>query len=196
MSYADEMKNLVGDIKGSHRERTAYLKDLFRETQSLLEADRRELREMARELREFLAKGENARMVDFRAMMKDIQARIAAIGRRAREVRADAQGLLRQFDKEIEDMRKDVKAFLSKSETDRMADFRAMLKDIQDRVADIFRTTKGLLGEYKEERKRAAGYWAALAGKAEAAVAAPAPKARPAPAKPKPKKRKRRKKKK
>ncbi|MBU4370205.1 hypothetical protein KKG58_05685 [Patescibacteria group bacterium] len=183
MSYADEMKNLVGDIKSSHRDRTADVKNLFSETQELLEADRKELQEMAKELKDFLAKSENARMTDFRSMIKGIQDRVE-------EIEADSRKLLAQFDKEMAEMSKDLKAFLAKGENERMADFRVMAKDIQARITEIFRDTKGLLGEYKEERKRAAGYWASLGGKIKEDEQAISTAAKPA-AKPKPKAKKR-----
>jgi len=151
MAWAQEMKNLAAEIKTGRKDRTARIGEIKRETRDILgKADdymkgvANELKEMARDLKNFLAKSEDTRKKDFDGMMKGIQAKIKEI-----------QG--------------DVKDFLAKSEEKRMADFRAVMKDVTNRVNDIKETVKGTLGGYKAERKEAAGYWDRLKGK-EAAV--------------------------
>ena len=162
MAWAQEMKNLAAEIKTGHRDRTARIGEIKRETRDILgKADdymkgvANELKEMARDLKNFLAKSEDTRKKDFDVMMKGIQAKIKEI-----------QG--------------DIKDFLAESEEKRMADFRAMMKDVTNRVDDIKETVKGTLGGYKAERKEAAGYWARLKGK-EAAVVEEAEEAEEAP---------------
>ena len=68
----------------------------------------------------------------------------------------DTHDLLARFDKELEEMAADLKAFLSKSEKDRMADFGKMMKDIQARVKSIFGDTGELLGRFDKELKEMA----------------------------------------
>ena len=86
MAWAQEMKNLEADIKTSHRDRTARLGEIKRETGNILGAAddymkrvAAELKEMARDLKDFLAKSEDTRKKDFDAMMKGIQDRIEEI---------------------------------------------------------------------------------------------------------------------
>lgn len=144
MAYAQEMKNLAAEIKTSHQDRTQYIADVKDATHELIAKFQGELKEMARDLKDFLAKSEDTRKKDFDGMMKGIQVKIKEI-----------QG--------------DVKDFLAESEEKRMADFKVTMKDITDRVDDIKKTARGMLGNYKTERKEAAGYWGRLKGK-EAAV--------------------------
>lgn len=144
MAWAQEMKNLAAEIKTSHRDRTKYVEDVKNDTYELIARFQGELKEMARDLKDFLAKSETDRKKDFNALYKAIQA-------------------------QIRDIKGGVKDFLSKSEEKRMADFKVLMKDVTGAVEAIQRTTKALLGDYAAERKEAAGYWARLKGK-EAAV--------------------------
>ncbi|MDP2648063.1 MAG: hypothetical protein Q8P35_02380 [Candidatus Yanofskybacteria bacterium] len=68
----------------------------------------------------------------------------------------DTADLLSRFDKELKEMAADLKAFLSKSEKDRMADFSKMMKDIQARVKSIFGDTGELLARFDKELKEMA----------------------------------------
>ena len=152
MAWAQEMKNLAAEIKTGHKDRTARIGEIKRETRDILgKADdymkgvANELKEMARDLKNFLAKSEDTRKKDFDVMMKGIQAKIKEI-----------QG--------------DVKDFLAESEEKRIAGFKAMMKDVTGKVNEIKASVKGLLGGYRAERKEAAGYWVRLKGKETAVV--------------------------
>lgn len=70
--------------------------------------------------------------------------------------RKDTHELLVRFDKELKEMAQDLKALLSKSEKDRMADFHKMMKDIQARVKNIFGDTGELLARFDKELKEMA----------------------------------------
>lgn len=170
MAYAQELKNLVAEIKAGHRDRAARIDEIKRETGEILrEADNYmkkvagELKDMARDLKNFLTNSEATRKKDFSSMMGEIQAKI----------------------KEIKGYMKDL---LLRSEEKRIADFKALMKDIAGDIAGIKKRveslkddTKGMLSGYKAERKEAAGYWARLEGKEEAAPteeAAPKPRKR------------------
>lgn len=151
MAYAQELKNLVAEIKAGHRDRAARIDEIRGETRDILKgADdyikkvAGELKDMARDLKDFLAKSEGTRKKDFNAMMGEIQAKI----------------------KEIKGYMKDL---LLRSEEKRIADFKALMKDIagdiagiKKRVEGLKEDTRGMLSGYKAERKEAAGYWARL----------------------------------
>jgi len=79
MAYAQELKNLVAEIKTSHRDRTAYVKDIKDTTHELIARFRKELQEMAKDLKDFLAKSEETRKKDFADFYKEIQERVKAV---------------------------------------------------------------------------------------------------------------------
>ena len=158
MAWAQETKNLVAEIKTGHNDRTARIGEIKRETKNILGAADdymkqvvTELKEMAGDLKKFLATSEETRKKDFDVMMKGIQAKIK-----------DIQG--------------DVKDFLAKSGEKRMVDFKALMKDVTGAVDTIRKSTKDLLGDYKAERNDAARYWVSIRGKEEAEKAPVAPK--------------------
>jgi len=155
MAYAQEMKNLVADIKTSHQDRTQYLEDLKGDTHELIARFQGELKEMARVLKDFLAKSEETRKKDFDAMIKTIQARV-------KDIKGDTADLLVQFDKEMKELAANLKEFLKKSEATRMADFKGMMQDIVADIEAIRKAVGTILVDYKAERKEAAGYWASL----------------------------------
>ena len=186
MAYAQELKNLVAEIKTGHKDRTARIGEIKEETHDLIAQYQRELKEMAIDLKDFLAKSEETRKKDFNAMMGKIRARV-------KDIKGNTADLLAKFDKEMKELAADLKDFLKKSETTRMADFKAMMKNITADIGAIRRSVSDLLVGYKAERKEAAGYWAGLRGRGEAA--APEAPVTPKPA-PKAKRRKARRKKK
>ena len=170
MAWAQEMKNLVAEIKTSHRDRTQYVADVKDATHELIARFQGELKEMARDLKDFLAKSEDTRKKDFDAMIKAIRARV-------KDIKGDTADLLVQFDKEMKELAADLKDFLKKSEATRIADFKGMMKDINADIDAIRKAVGTILANYKAERKEAAGYWARLKAREEAAPAAPsAPK--------------------
>lgn len=144
MAYAQEMKNLAANIKISHKDRTAGIKEIKKETRDILAAADHymknigvELKDAAEDLKDFLAKSEETRKRDFNAMIREIQAKI-------KEIKGDA------------------KSFLAKSEEERIAIFKAIMKDVTGKAEEIKKSMKGMLGNYKAERKEAAEYWASI----------------------------------
>lgn len=147
MAWAQEMKNLAAEIKIGHKDRTARIGEVKGETRNILaEADAYikkvaiELKDAAKDMRDFLARSEETRKKDFNTMIGGIQAK-------------------------IKEIKGDVKDFLSKTKDKRMADFKALMKDVMGKVEEIKKSTKDLLGDYKAERKEAMGYWTKLKGK-------------------------------
>ncbi len=161
MAWATEMKNLVGDIKTSTRDRLRFVKDNQKDTHDLLARFGQELKEMAADLKAFLSKSEKDRMTDFHKMITAIQAQVKCIF-------GDTHDLLARFDKELKEMVKDLEDFLAKSEQTRMADFKTTMKDVQSRINDIQKHVSDLLGGYTEERKEAHGHWEVLRKKERA----------------------------
>jgi len=99
MAYAQEMKNLVVEIKTGHRDRTNRIGSIKKETRDILrDADdymgrvARELKEMAATLKDSLGKGEAARIANFKTMMKDIIADVGVIRRSVNDLLADYEG--------------------------------------------------------------------------------------------------------
>lgn len=108
MSLATSMKSLVEDIQASTRERHAFVKDVTKDVEALLarfdkeqEDVRKELKEMAAEVKRFLSHSEKARKEDFAAMMKDIADRLEDISKWQKDVRKDARGLVREYTADI-----------------------------------------------------------------------------------------------
>lgn len=104
MSLATAMKSLVEDIQASTRERHTFVKDVTKDVKELLarfdkeqEDMREELKEMAKDLRHFLANSEKARKEDFAAVMKDIAGRLDDIRKWQKDVRKDARDLVKEY---------------------------------------------------------------------------------------------------
>lgn len=103
MSLATSMKNLVDDIHASKTERHVFVKDMSKDVKELLarfnkeqEDLVKELKEMATEVKKFLANGEKVRKEDFAAMMGTITARLEDISKWQKDVRKDAQKLIKE----------------------------------------------------------------------------------------------------
>ncbi|MEK7121741.1 MAG: hypothetical protein AAB857_03470, partial [Patescibacteria group bacterium] len=69
MSLALSMKSLVEDIKSSRSDRHAWVKDSRHETRALIARFGKELKEMAADLKKFLAESEDSRKEDFGIIM-------------------------------------------------------------------------------------------------------------------------------
>ena len=104
MSVATSMKDLVEDIKASTTERHAFVRDMTKDVKELLvrfdkeqENLVRELKEMAEEVKKFLAHSEKARKEDFAEVMKDIAVRLDDIRKWQKGVRKDARELVKEY---------------------------------------------------------------------------------------------------
>lgn len=104
MSLATSMKNLVEDIQVSAQDRRAFVKDTTKDVKEILvrfdkeqEDIVKEIKEMAKNLRNFLANSEKARKEDFAVVMKDIAARLEDISKWQKDVRRDAKELIKEY---------------------------------------------------------------------------------------------------
>ena len=96
---------------------------------------------------------------------KDRTARIGGIKRETRNILGAADDYMKGVAAELKEMARELKDFLAESEEKRAADFQVMIKEVKGVVAQIKKTTKGLLADYKTERKEAAEYWVSLGAK-------------------------------
>ena len=97
MSLALSMKSLVEDIKSSRSDRHAWVKDSRHETRALIARFGKELKEMAADLKKFLAESEDSRKEDFGIIMKSIKKDLADIKARQNEVRKEARSLVKEY---------------------------------------------------------------------------------------------------
>ena len=104
MSVATSMKNLVEDIQTSTRDRHAFVKGTAKDVKELLtrfnkeqEDIVKELKEMAADVRIFLANSEKVRKEDFAEVMKNIAARLSDIKKWQKDVRKDARELVKEY---------------------------------------------------------------------------------------------------
>ena len=70
MSYANEMKNLVEDIKVSMKDRVKFVKD-NKKIRRICWSIRRGDRKNGKRFKDFLAKNEERRMADFKIVMNE-----------------------------------------------------------------------------------------------------------------------------
>jgi DNA-binding ferritin-like protein len=89
-----------------------------------------EHKKMASELKRYLAHADSGRLEDFRAMMKEIQSRQTE---RGREVRL----ALEAFQREQDEMARELKALLAKGESLGIGDFKAALERVRTRQENI-----------------------------------------------------------
>ncbi len=97
MSLAASMKDLVEDIRFSTEDRHAFVKNVTKDVKELIARFDKELEEMAKDLRHFLANSEKARKEDFAAMMKDIAARLEDISKWQKDIRKGARELIKEY---------------------------------------------------------------------------------------------------
>ena len=143
---------------------------------------------MSKELKSNLAKGEEDRLKDFKALMGEIKKFVGGVVK-------ETAALLKKLQEEYKDMADELKDSLAKGETERLKAFKGMMKDtlkgIEDietyvanklkefsdahadmseelkkelakYVAGIVSETKKLLGGFADEREKMAADWQAL----------------------------------
>ena len=97
MSLATSMKGLVEDIQDSTRDRHVFVKDMSKDVKELIARFTKELEEMAKDLRHFLANSEKVRKEDFAVVMKDIAGQLEDISKWQKGVRKDARDLVKEY---------------------------------------------------------------------------------------------------
>jgi uncharacterized protein YukE len=191
MAISNDMKKLGEDIVAANDVRVKAIGVLVKDTHKMLKGFQAEHKEMATNLRGELAKGEENRLKDFKATMAEIKKFVAdmvevtaklmeQIRKEQGERNKAVADLLEKFAKDHEVMAAELKQSLAKGETDRLEDFKEMMKGIQKYVADVVKETKrlmdeirarqdernkevlDLLQEFQTEREKMAANWQAL----------------------------------
>lgn len=152
MAFAQEMKTLAGNLRASHRTRSAFISGMKKDTRDfLMNADdamqqiAQEIRETAAELKDFLADSEANRKGNSARLRKEIHTSITAIQARIRKIAKGAQD------------------FLSVAGEDRKAAFQKAMGEITARVHALAQDTQKALHEYAAERKEAHTAWVGVA---------------------------------
>jgi len=191
MGIATDMKNLGEEIIASYDMRVKAVGELVKDTHQMLKGFRTEHKEMSAALKADLAKGEDDRLKDFKAMMSNVKKFVADMiegsAKLMKEIQKEQKDrnkavadLLAQFAKDHEAMAAELQKSLAKGETDRLEDFKAMMNGIQKYVADVVKETErlikeiqarqdernkevlDLLQEFKTEREKMAANWQKL----------------------------------
>lgn len=97
MSLALQMKSLVEDIKSGTAERHAFVRENRNDTRALIAGFDKELKEMAADLKKFLAESESSRKEEFGIIMKNIKKDLGDIKARQNEVRKEARDLVKEY---------------------------------------------------------------------------------------------------
>lgn len=156
MPIAQDVKNLAGDIIASYDARIAAVGNIVSETGNLLKRFDREHKNMSQDLRRNLAKGEDDRLKEFRAMLNGIQKRV-------KEIESETGRLLKQFQKELKDMSAALKEMLAASEDTRLKDFKVMLTGIQKRIKEMEGEVKRYLADVSKDMSEASEAWQEMA---------------------------------
>ena len=129
-TIAEDMKKLTEDIMASHDVRVKALGALVSDTHKMLKGFHTEHKEMSAALRAELAKGEQSRLKDFKAMMSDIEKTLA-------DLTKNVSNMIKGFQKDHKAMADELEAGLEQGETQRLKDFQKMMSDIQKDMKEI-----------------------------------------------------------
>jgi hypothetical protein len=140
-----DFDNMMGDILSHQEEREKQVRDL-------LKAFLEEQKEIAEIIKKSLAEGEKIRINDFKKVLQDIQAR-----HKARE--KEVSMMLKEFQKEHEEMAESLRSLLDKGEAIRIKDFKEMGKNIRARQMEREKEVRERLNELRKERQDMASQW-------------------------------------
>jgi uncharacterized protein YukE len=143
MGIAEDMKKLGEDIIASYDTRIKAVGGLVKDTHKMLKGFHTEHKEMSAALRAELAKGEQNRLKDFKAMMSDIEKFLA-------DVTKNVSNIIKGFQKGHKGMADELKASLEKGETGRLKDFESMMADIRKAIKEIETFVANKLKEFDD----------------------------------------------
>ena len=130
MAIATDLKNLGEEIVASYDMRIKAVGGLVKDTHQMLKGFHTEHKEMSAALRAELAKGEQSRLKDFKAMMSDIEKSLA-------DATKNVASMIKGFQKDHKAMAGELEAGLEQGETQRLKDFQKMMSDIQKDIKEI-----------------------------------------------------------
>ena len=143
-TIAEDMKKLTEDIMASHDVRVKALGALVADTHETLRGFATDRKKMAVELRAELAKGEQGRLKDFKAMMSDIEKTLA-------DLTKNVSNTIKGFQKDHKAMAGELEAGLENGETGRLKDFKSMMADIQKSIKEIETYVANKLKEFNKD---------------------------------------------
>jgi len=144
---------MMEGIRAQRRERE-------KEVVEALEKFQREEEEMIAELREVTTGSERTRLEDFKVMKENILARQREREERVREV-------LRNFHLEQEELAAGLRKLLSKNESVRIRDFKAMMKAIRVQQKERESEVGKMLEDFRRVREKISAKWQNLTGSME-----------------------------
>ena len=139
-SERERMKDfaiLIRDVK-------AAVKAIGKDTAETRTKNVKDLKEMAHKLAEFLSSSEKERTQEFSAFFGDIKGVVGAISK-------DTAKTLSDFRNDHKAMAGDLAAFLDKSESTRLSEFKEMLSSIQTRQREREKEVASLIKKFEEE---------------------------------------------
>lgn len=143
MGIANDMKKLREDIVSANDVRVKAIGVLVKDTHKMLKGFQAEHKEMAADLRGELAKGEEKRLKDFRAMMANIQKFVS-------DVDKEVSAMIERFQKEHKTMADELKENLEKGEADRLKTFNDMMGNIHQDINQIETYVANKLKEFSD----------------------------------------------
>ena len=143
MGIADSMKNITEGIITSYDMRVEALGNLVADTRETLKEFRLDRKKMSKELKSNLAKGEEDRLKDFKALMGEIKKFVGGVVK-------ETAALLKKLQEEYKDMADELKDSLAKGETERLKAFKGMMKDTLKGIEDIETYVANKLKEFSD----------------------------------------------
>jgi uncharacterized protein YukE len=144
MAIAEDLKNLGEEIIASYDMRIKAVGGLVKDTHKMLKGFHTEHKEMSAALRAELAKGEQNRLKDFKAMMSDIEKTLA-------DLTKNVSNMIKGFQKDHKAMAGELEAGLEQGETERLKDFQKMMSDIQRGIKEIETFVANKLKEFNKD---------------------------------------------
>ncbi|MBU4362480.1 hypothetical protein KJ813_07480 [bacterium] len=140
-----DFDSMMVEILSRQDEREKQVKDLLR---TFLE----EQKEAAQTIKKNLAEGEKVRIIDFKKILQDIQAR-------QKGGENEVNMMLKEFQKEHKEMAESLRTLLDKGEVLRIKDFKEMVKNIRSRQIERTNEVREKLDEFRKERQEMASEW-------------------------------------
>jgi len=143
MGISNDMKKLREDIVSANDVRVKAIGVLAKDTHKMLKGFQAEHKEMATNLRGELAKGEEKRLKDSRAMMANIQKFVSDVGK-------EVSAMIERFQKEHKVMADELRENLEKGEADRLKTFNDMMGNIHQDINQIETYVANKLKEFSD----------------------------------------------
>ena len=143
MGISNDMKKLGEDIVAANDVRVKAIGVLVKDTHKMLKGFQAEHKEMATNLRGELAKGEEKRLNDFKAMMANIQKFVSDLDK-------EVSAMIERFQKEHKAMADELRENLEKGEADRLKTFNDMMGNIHQDINQIETYVANKLKEFSD----------------------------------------------